>query len=233
MAFFVLGSMQQVRIVIVGDFNFTYNTHHATNLALDHAGRFLEVEVSYYWLKIAEVLSMKPNQLAAFDGFWLAPGPYLNMFYLNGVIDHLILQKAPVFITGEGFKSFMDVLIQRTQLNAGGEKLISENLVEGNHFERLHIIPHSSAMIQLYATRSNEELTATRYSMYPQLIDALVNTELDIEAYNQFEEPEIVSMKNKGFFVAFGFCPQITSTRDLPHPLVYTFIKACMIDSVE
>lgn len=224
--------MQQVKIGIVGDFNFTYNTHHATNLALDHAGRFLEIDVSYYWLKVTEVLAMKPNQMASFDGFWLAPGPYLNLFYLHGVVDQLLKQAVPVFITGEGFKAFMDVLIQRNQLNAGGEKLISENLVEGNHFERLEIIPHSAAMIHLYETRSREELTATRYSMYPQLIDALIQSELDIEAYNQFEEPEIVSLKRNDFFVACGFCPQISSTRDLPHPLVYTFIKACMLESV-
>lgn len=72
MAFFVLSGMQQLKIGIIGDFNFTYNTHHATNLALDHAGRFLEIELSYYWIKINEVLAMKANQLSSFDGFWLA-----------------------------------------------------------------------------------------------------------------------------------------------------------------
>ncbi|MCC6703010.1 MAG: hypothetical protein IT221_15880 [Fluviicola sp.] len=222
--------MQQLKIGIIGDFNFTYNTHHATNLALDHAGRFLEIELSYYWIKINEVLSMKANQLSSFDGFWLAPGPFINAFYLNGVVDQLMQQSVPVFITGEGFKAMLEVLIQRNNLNAGGEKLVSENLVEGNHFERLFIEPSSSALIHLYETRSIEELTATRYSMYPQLIDALVSSEIDVEAMNQFEEPEIISLKQKDFFVACGFCPQISSTRELPHPLVYTFVKACYID---
>jgi CTP synthase (UTP-ammonia lyase) len=220
---------QQLKIGIIGDFNFTFNTHHATNLALDHAGRFLELELSYYWIKVNEMLSMKPNQLGNYDGFWLAPGPYLNLFYLKGVVDQLLQQQVPVFITGEGFKSLLDVLIQRNNLNAFSEKLISENLVEGNHFERLFIDPVSPAMTHLYETRSAEELTATRYSMYPQLIDSLQQSVIDIEANNQFEEPEIVSMKNKAFFVACGFCPQISSTRELPHPLVYTFIKACSI----
>lgn len=230
MAFFVLSGMQQLKIGIIGDFNFTYNTHHATNLALDHAGRFLEIELSYYWIKINEVLAMKANQLSSFDGFWLAPGPFINAFYLNGVVDQLMQQSVPVFITGEGFKAMLEVLIQRNNLNAGGEKLVSENLVEGNHFERLFIEPSSPALIHLYETRSIEELTATRYSMYPQLIDALVSSEIDVEAMNQFEEPEIISLKQKDFFVACGFCPQISSTRELPHPLVYTFVKACYID---
>ena len=174
---------------------------------------------------------MKQSQLETYDGFWLAPGPYLNPFYLNGIIDQLISAQRPVFITGEGFKAFLDVLIQRNNLNANGEKLVSENLVEGNQFERLFIEPHSSSVIQLYEMRSPEELTSTRYSMYPQLITALTESNIDIEAYNQFEEPEIVSLKNHPFFVACGFCPQISSPRELPHPLVYTFLKACQISA--
>lgn len=220
--------MQQVKIGIIGDFNFTYNTHHATNLALDHAGRFLELELSYYWIKLNEALTMKNTQFDAYDGVWVAPGPYMNQFYLNGVMELLLRRPLPVFITGEGFKALMDVLIQHNNLNANGEKLISDNLVEGNHFERLSIEPHSPSIVQLYAMRNPEELTSTRYSMYPQLIDALTESSIDVEAYNQFEEPEIVSMKQHDFFVACGFCPQISSTRELPHPLVYTFVKACL-----
>ncbi len=219
--------MQQVKIGIIGDFNFTYNTHHATNLALDHAGRFLELELSYYWIKLNEAIAMKPSQFEAYDGLWVAPGPYLNSFYLNGVIEQLVQRPLPIFVTGEGFKALLDVLIQRNNLNANGEKLVSDNLVEGNHFERLYIEPHSQAIVQLYEMHSPEELTSTRYSMYPQLITAL-DENIDVEAFNQFEEPEIISLKNHDFFVACGFCPQVSSTRELPHPLVYTFIKACL-----
>lgn len=221
--------MQQLKIGIIGDFNFTYNTHHATNLALDHAGRFLEVELSYYWIKINEFLNFKPHQLSNYDGFWFAPGPFLNLFYLNGVVDLLLQQNNPVFITGEAFKALIDVLINRNNLNVNGEKLISDNLVEGNRFEHVVIVPHSPALIHLYETHNPEELTASRYSMYPQLIGLLADTDIDIEAYNQFEEPEIISLKNKDFFLACGFCPQISSTRELPHPLVYTFVKSCYI----
>lgn len=221
--------MQQLKIGIIGDFNFTYNTHHATNLALDHAGRFLEIELSYYWIKVNEFIGMKPQQLSNFDGFWFAPGPFQNLFYLNGVVDILLQQNAPTFITGEGYKSLIDVLIHKNNLNSNGEKLISDNLVDGNQFEHVFVVPHSPEMIHLYETRNAEELTSTRYSLYPQLLDSLIESEVDIEAYNQFEEPEIISLKNRTFFVACGFCPQITSTRELPHPLVYTFVKACLI----
>jgi CTP synthase (UTP-ammonia lyase) len=54
---------------------------------------------------------------------------------------------------------------------------------------------------------------------------------IDIEAYNQFEEPEVISLKKHDFFVACNFCPQISSTREIPHPLIYTFIKAAISDN--
>jgi CTP synthase (UTP-ammonia lyase) len=133
----------------------------------------------------------------------------------------------PTFITGEGFKSLIEVLINRFNLNSNGEKLISDNLVEGEQFERVEIVPNSDALIKIYENHSPIELTSSRYSLYPQLIHYLLDELIDIEGYNQFEEAEIISMKKYPFFVACGFCPQISSTREIPHPLVYTFIKAC------
>ncbi len=217
-----------LKIAIIGDFNFTYNAHHATNLALDHAGRFLEIEVNYYWIKLAEATQLKLNQLLEYDGIWMSPGPYKNIFFLSGIIDQVLQTKLPTFITGEGFKSLVEVLINRFNLNPNGEKLISDNLVEGEQFERIEIVPNSDALIKIYENHSPIELTSSRYSLYPQLLHYLLDELIDIEGYNQFEEAEIISLKKYPFFVACGFCPQISSTREIPHPLVYTFIKACI-----
>jgi len=216
-----------LKIAIIGDFNFTYNSHHATNLALDHASRFLETEINYYWIKLTEASQLKSHQLNEYDGVWIGPGPYKNSFFLNGIIDHVIQQNLPTFITGEGFRSLVEVLINRYNLNPNGEKLISDNLVEGEQFERLNIFPHSEALIKLYENHSNLELTSSRFSLYPQLLNYLVGELIDIEGYNQFEEAEIISLKKHPFFLSCAFCPQISSTREIPHPLVYTFIKAC------
>jgi len=128
-------------------------------------------------------------------------------------------------------RSFIEVLINSYQLNPNGEKLISDNLVEGNKFARIQIVPHSKEFIQLYENHSIVELTSSRYSLYPQLIHGLTNEIIDIEAYNQFEEPEVISLKNHMFFVACSYCPQISSTREIPHPLIYTFVKAALAKS--
>lgn len=219
---------QSLKIAIVGDYNFTYNSHHATNLAIDHAAQFLEIDISYYWIKLNEVVKFKPQQFLQYDGIWIAPGPIRNPFFLHGIIKEIIGKPIPTLITGDGYKTLLEVLINIYQLNPRSEKLISDNLVDGEQFEKLFITPHSKEFIKLYENYSNVELTATRYSLYPQLISLLQDDIADMEAYNQFEDPEVISLKNHNFFVGCGFCPQISSTREIPHPIIYTFMKACL-----
>jgi CTP synthase (UTP-ammonia lyase) len=218
----------QLKIAIIGDYNFTYNSHQATNLSIDHSARFLELEINYYWIKITEAASFKPQQFEQFDGIWISPGPFQSAFYLSGVIKLIKHLKIPTLITGEGYKILIETLINSYQLNPNGEKLISDNLVEGNQFERCQLVPHSKEFIRMYENHPTVELTSARYSLYPQLIDALTSEHIDIEAYNHFEDPEVISMKNHKFFVSCAFCPQISSTREIPHPLIYTFFKACI-----
>ncbi|MFN6086873.1 MAG: hypothetical protein ACK476_18345, partial [Fluviicola sp.] len=73
----------------------------------------------------------------------VAPGPFVNAFFLNGVIDILMQQNLPVFITGDGFRNLLEVLVNKYNLNANGEKLISDNLIGGTTFERISITPSS------------------------------------------------------------------------------------------
>ncbi len=220
---------QTLKIAIIGDYNFSYNSHQATNLAIDHSSRFLEIDINYYWIKITEAAQFKAQNFEQFDGVWIAPGPFKNVFFLNGIIRSISMLQIPVLLTGESMKSFIEVLINSNQLNGNGEKLISDNLVDGNQFERVQIVPHSKEFIQLYENHNTLELTSSRYSLYPQLIGSLTNELIDIEAYNQFEEPEVVSLKKHPFFLATGYCPQVSSTREIPHPLIYTFIKASFV----
>lgn len=221
---------QTLKIGIIGDYNFTYNSHHATNLSIDHAANFLDVEISYYWIKLNEVIGFRPQQFNQYDGFIIAPGPIKNEFFLAGILKEIMGKNIPTLITGDGYKIFIEALISMYQLNRQNEKLISDNLVDGQSFEQIHVQPQSNAFIKLYENHSKTELTSSRFSLYPQLISELVSDIADIEAYNQFEEPEIISLKSHPFFVGCGFCPQISSTREIPHPIIYTFMKACLIN---
>ena len=90
-----------LKIAIIGDYNFTFNAHHATNLSLDHSSEFLEFEINYYWIKISEALKHKDVYFNQYDGIWIAPGPIENTFYLNGIFKKIVNKNIPVLITGE------------------------------------------------------------------------------------------------------------------------------------
>lgn len=217
-----------LKIAVIGDFNFTYNSHHATNMALEHSERYLEVELSYYWIRPSEAVNMRPHTFSVYDGILIAPGPYFNEFFLSGVLGQVINLNTPLLMTGEVYRLFIELLIKQNNLNGNNEKLISDNLVSGNQFEPVQIQPLNSSMKKLYATHSNVELTSSRYSLYPRLLDALQDQVLSIEGRDQFEEPEIVRLKNHTFALATMFCPQISSTREMPHPLINLFVRACL-----
>ena len=216
---------QVLKIAIIGDYNFTFNAHHATNLSLDHSSEFLKFEVNYYWIKISEALKYKDVYFDKFDGIWIAPGPIENAFFLNGVFKKIAKKLIPVLITGEGFKIFLEYLVTQNQLISDQQKLISENLVSGNSFERIKLEPKSKAFQKLYENFNLVELTSSRFSLYPQLVDKLKSRFIDVEAVNQFNDPEVISLKNHDFFISCAYCPQVSSTRDLPHPIIYTFLK--------
>ena len=77
-----------LKIAIIGDYNFTYNSHHATNLSLDHSLDLLEVEINYYWIKVNEAVKNKPIYFDQFDGIWIAPGPFKIYFSSMGFLKY-------------------------------------------------------------------------------------------------------------------------------------------------
>jgi CTP synthase (UTP-ammonia lyase) len=216
---------EALKIAIIGDFNFTYNAHHATNLAIEHSAKLLDLDVNYYWIRIHEATGFKESKLKSFDGIWLAPGPFENGFFLNGVIKMVLDAQTPVLITGEGFKTFLEVIIKMYNLNPNQEKVVSDNLSSDNQFEKVEVRPLSKSLINLYKEMSRIELTNSRYSIYPHILDVLKQDIIDVEALNQFDEPEVISLKSRQFCVATMSLPQICSTREMPHPLISAFLN--------
>ncbi len=220
--------MSAIKIAIIGDFNFAYNAHHATNLSLDHSASFFEEEINYYWIRPMELLSFKKDELLDYDGVWLAPGPYLNEFYFAGAIKNVIDSNLPALVTGEGFYHVIDFYVKQFSLNPRNEKFISDNLVSGNQFDSVHINPCGIFGNKIYSVHNPIELTSTRFSVYPNLVSILENDFILIEGKDQFEEVQLFRLVQQHDFTVSMFLPQISSTRDLPHPLINAFIRACM-----
>ena len=123
-----------LRIAIIGDYNFAYHSHNATNQALQHAEKVLDQPINYYWLNERECTETPTSFYESYDGIIIAPGPYQHPFYFNSIIKNLIDKDIPVLGTGECFKLLIEAYFSDLGFDLNSEKIISENLVNGNHF---------------------------------------------------------------------------------------------------
>jgi len=217
--------MKTIKIAIIGDFNYTYNTHHATNIALDQVSESCSKQINYYWIRLQEFEEKHKTFLSTYDAFLINPGPFKSEVWLKPIIEELLLQEKPVLITGDAFSVFMEILLRRYHPEMEQSRIISDNLLTGNHCDTVYLKIQNVKFQQIYQGKSAEELTTTRFSVYPEALKDLKSSNLEIVAINQFGEAEIASIKDKSFFVACAFCPQISSTRNQPHPLLKEFIS--------
>lgn len=217
-----------VKIAIIGDYNFAYNAHHATNLALEHSAALFEEEINHYWIRPNEIINFKRNELDDYHGVWLAPGPYINDFHLSGVINTIMNFEKPTLVTGEGFFHIIDFFVNKYYLNPRNEKFISDNLVSGNKFEPITVQAIGNFADKIYKSHNPIELTASRYAIYPHLVETLQSEFIDIEAKDQFDEIQLVRLKKNHKALVAMFLPQISSTRDIPHPIINDFVRSCM-----
>ncbi len=214
-----------LRIAIIGDYNFAYHSHNATNQALQHAEKVLDQPINYYWLNERECTENPTSFYESYDGIIIAPGPYQQPFYFNSIIKNLIDKDIPVLGTGECFKILIETYFSGLGFDLNSEKIISDNLVNGNQFTGITLDLFSSEFSKIYLNRGVAEYSSSRYSILPQYSEWLTKR-FEIGARNQYFDPEILKLKDHNFFLFTMFCPQIVSSVDVPHPIFTYFVKS-------
>lgn len=222
---FQLPMDEVLRIAIIGDYNFAYNSHNATNQALQHAENVLDQPINYYWLNEKECCEQINDYIHNYDGFIVAPGPYQQPFYITSIIRSLLEANVPTLGTGECFRLLIEMFFTDKGIDVKREQLISANLLEGNQFTEIALDKFSAEFEKVYLNRGNIEYSSSRYSILPQYSD-LLGEMFEIGARNQYFDPEILKAKNRDFFVFTMYCPQVVSTSDLPHPIFTYFVKS-------
>lgn len=213
-----------LRIAIIGDFNFAYNSHNATNQALQHVENVLEQPLNFYWLNEKECCERDEDFYQNYDGVIIAPGPYRQPFYFNSIIAKLLEKNVPVLGTGDCFKILVETIFTKKGFDTGNEKIISDNLIDSNQFTGIQLEKLSDEFGKIYLNKGNVEYSSSRYSILPQYSDIL-SEDFEIGARNQYFDPEILKSKEHAFFLFTMFCPQVLSTSDMPHPIFTYFIK--------
>jgi len=215
---------EALRIAIIGDYNFAYHSHNATNQALQHAESVLDLRINYYWLNEKECCEDNLDFHSDYDGIIIAPGPYRQPFYFQSIISKLLQKKIPVLGTGDCFKLLIETFFQQKGYDITRERIVSDNLIEGNYFTGVSLEKFSPGFQKLYTNKGTSEYSSSRFSILPQYSE-LLGEAFEIGARNQYFDPEILKSKSHPFFMFTMFCPQITSTIDIPHPIFTFFIK--------
>lgn len=215
---------ETIRIAIIGDYNFAYHSHNATNQALQHSENVLDIRLNYYWLNEKECCEDNIDFHNDYDGVIIAPGPYRQPFYFESIISKLLQKNIPVLGTGDCFKILVETHFQQKGYDITRERIVSENLIEGNYFTGITLDKFTKDFSKLYMNKGLTEYSSSRFSILPQYTE-LLGESFEIGARNQYFDPEILKSKIHPFFMFTMFCPQITSTVDLPHPIFTYFIK--------
>src|SRR6202790_1855596 len=97
---------ESVRIGILGDFNTDFRSHHATNEALHHSARKLQMKVESEWLPTPSLTAETTEKtLERFDGLWASPGrPYKSFAGMLRGIEFARRRDWPFLGTCGGFQ---------------------------------------------------------------------------------------------------------------------------------
>lgn len=215
---------ETLRIAIIGDFNFAYNSHNATNQALQHVELVLEQRLNFYWINEKEACEMQDGFYGDYDGYIIAPGPYRQPFYISSIINEFLDRNIPVLGTGDCFKLLVNAYFQKKGFDIHNERLISDNLIEGNQFTGINLDKLSAEFEKVYINKGLIEYSSSRFSILPHYTE-LIAEDFEIGARNQYFDPEILKSRGHNFMLFTMFCPQVQSSSDLPHPIFTYFIK--------
>lgn len=213
-----------IKVGIIGDFSFMYNSHHATNHALEHSGKLFESSLDYYWVRTSELAEGNMEILKNFEGIILAPGPYSNEFFMKIVIAKIADLSIPVIGMGECFKFYIEFLTKK-YYNEGARNIISNNQIQGNHFEKFYLHDPNGILLKIYGSRPLVEYSSVRYVLNPEIQKFLEFNQINVLAKDESGNLLAFSDDSKKHFIFTMYCPQVLSSEALPHPIFTNFIE--------
>jgi CTP synthase (UTP-ammonia lyase) len=235
-----------VRVGTVGDFDRSKHSHWATEAALFHAAARLGMTVEPRWLATSTFASQRAGDvLGSFDGVWGAPGsPYVSMPGVLRAIEYARLRDLPYLGTCAGFQYAL-IEFSRNVLGVPD----ADSAETGSDSRNIVITPVlcdiPSAMLprlhgagvarpvpgtQLARLCGDADLNGQYFCSFETNRDFVPRWEaagLRVAALGNDNELRAFELPASRFFIASLFQPQLSSSFELPHPLIAGFLRAC------
>lgn len=229
---------ESLRIGIIGDFDASRPTHAATDEALIHAARSLNIDVAATWLPTVSLRRRSASDLGSFAGFFVAPGsPYRSIDGALHAIRYAREDRAPLLGTCAGFQHVVlefarNVLGLRdadhAEYRPHGARLVIEPLACSLAGQRASVfLAPGSRVASLYAAKVVTEEYRCSFGLAADYESALARFGLSVCGRDANGEARVIELDGHPFFVASLFVPQLCSAPEKPHPLFRAFVQAC------
>lgn len=232
--------MQSRPIGIIGDFDPENESHIATNEAIGHCANELDFHISYRWIGTEEITAENTrDHLSGFSGLWIAPAsPYKSMEGALSAIRFGRENAVPVIGTCGGFQHIVLEFARNVLGISDGEHEETHPAASRLLISRLacslvgrtltiELLPES-LVARLYGRTKVEERYHCNFGVNPDFVGTLCASSLKVVGRDSEGEVRAVELAGHPFFIGTLFIPQLSSSADAPHPLVFGFIKACL-----
>jgi CTP synthase (UTP-ammonia lyase) len=246
----MLSVSDAVRIGILGDFNPEFRSHHATNAALQHAARKLDLQVESRWLPTPSLTAPEAGKiLESFDGLWAAPGsPFLSFDGMLKGIEFARTSNWPFFGTCAGFQYALIECARNVlgipDADSAENQSASKNIIifpvacavpdrQGNAPKLSGTIPEirlrPGSYLQSFYGKDKETVTEEffcNFEVNPEFEWCAMEAGFPVVARGAQGEIRAIESPAHRFFLATLFQPQLSSTEDQPHPIVVAFVQS-------
>jgi len=240
--------MTKARIAIVGDFDRRKPSHWATEAALFHAAASVGVAVEPLWVSTPSLATVDDTQmLARFNGIWGAPGsPYASMAGILNAIRYARERDVPYLGTCGGFQyallEFTRNVLGIRDADSAENNSTSENIViRPVYCATPGASPGAPRLAgpgvarpvpgTLLETLCGAGDLAEEYFCSFETNAAFVRRWHDagmaVAARGADGEMRALELRQKRFFIATLFQPQLSSSYENPHPIIQGFLRAC------
>jgi CTP synthase (UTP-ammonia lyase) len=226
-----------MKLAIIGDFNPLSKTHEATNKAIRHSAKYLDIELTAEWIPTDNIANNRDKIFNDYNGFWIAPGgPYKSMDGVLEVIQFARVNHIPAFGTCGGFQQMAiefarNILhitdAQHAEYDPNASKLLIKPLSCSLAGQTLNIIitDHDSITRRVFNTGSVTEKYYCNFGLDPEYQSQVDQAGFKVVGVDEAHEARILELTGHPFFIATLFVPQDNSTFETPHKLVTEFIS--------
>lgn len=222
-----------IKIGIIGDYDSERISHIATNEALVHCSKALNIHVEIKWISTDSLEKDVEKQLNEFNGLFCAPGSPYNS--LKGALNGIKFAREnnyPFIGTCGGFQhaviEYLVNKLQLTDLRNDEEKSIFITPLSCSLLGETSkiLIYKNSNLYSYYNKEEIEERYNCNFGVNPEYEKLLHKDGFKIVGKDHSGEARILELPNMKFYVATLFQPQLSSTQENPHLLLIEYLKA-------